>query len=106
VFWCHGRRQLTAAVTVLQVFVHKIAGALADAGASLDDVHAAANAVAEQVRSVGVALGVCSVPGQLRSTRLDGNVMELGWCWCFVFPGRCVPMIVFVNAHRRFRDSW
>ena len=60
------------------VFVHKIAGALAERCASLEEVAGTARAVASAVRSVGVALGVCSVPGQPLSDRLDGAVMEIG----------------------------
>ncbi len=44
------------------VFVHKIAGALAEAGASLTEVQRVAQKVCDNVRSMGVALGACTVP--------------------------------------------
>ena len=53
------------------VFVHKIAGACAEAGASLQDVHAAAASTAQSMGSMGVALTTCTVPGTPPSTRLD-----------------------------------
>ncbi len=44
------------------IFVHKIAGALAEQGASLAEVEAAANNVIAHVRSMGLALEPCTVP--------------------------------------------
>lgn len=60
------------------VFVHKVAGAAAAAGKSLKEVAAEAQAAADAVRSLGVATSVCTVPGQTRSDRLDGMVIEIG----------------------------
>ncbi|MDR3632594.1 MAG: dihydroxyacetone kinase family protein, partial [Isosphaeraceae bacterium] len=61
------------------VFVHKVAGAAAEAGASLADVAAEARAAAEAVRTMGVALTPCTVPaaGRPGFTLGDGDV-ELG----------------------------
>ena len=44
------------------LLVHKVAGALAEAGASLDQVAAGARRAAESVGTMGVALGPCTVP--------------------------------------------
>jgi triose/dihydroxyacetone kinase / FAD-AMP lyase (cyclizing) len=60
------------------VLVHKVAGALAEAGAPLAAVVAAARAVAAAVVSVTAALTVCRLPGQPVSGRLDGRAVELG----------------------------
>mmetsp|Transcript_22186 Transcript_22186/g.64401 ORF Transcript_22186/g.64401 Transcript_22186/m.64401 type:complete len:565 (-) Transcript_22186:139-1833(-) len=60
------------------VFVHKIAGAAAEAGGSLAEVAAEARAAAEAVKSLGVALTTCTVPGGTPDTRLDGDAVELG----------------------------
>ncbi|KJX99227.1 dihydroxyacetone kinase like protein [Zymoseptoria brevis] len=46
------------------VFIHKIAGALAAAGASLDDVEKVAKAVAENTVSIGSSLSHVHVPGR------------------------------------------
>lgn len=60
------------------VFVHKIAGAAAAAGKSLAEVKAEAEAAATSMGSLGVALSTCTVPGTAPSSRLDGDVVELG----------------------------
>ncbi len=60
------------------VFVHKIAGAAAAAGKSLADVKAEAVAAAAAMGTLGVALSTCTVPGSAPSSRLDGDVFELG----------------------------
>ncbi len=44
------------------VFVHKIAGALAETGATLDQVEAAARKVIDNVRTMGAAIAPCTVP--------------------------------------------
>ena len=60
------------------VFVHKCAGAAAAAGAPLAQVLAIATAAERSVGSVGVALDVCSLPGQPKNDRLTGSEMEMG----------------------------
>ncbi|KAK9115078.1 hypothetical protein Syun_021875 [Stephania yunnanensis] len=68
-----GRRGLAGTV-----FVHKIAGAAAAAGLSLSDVFAEAKNACEIVGTMGVALSVCTLPGQFPSDRLGPCKMELG----------------------------
>ena len=61
------------------VFVLKAAGARADEGALLDDVHAAAAHANEQTRTVGVGLGPCTVPAARRPTfELPEGMMDIG----------------------------
>lgn len=61
------------------VFVHKIAGAKAEQGASLDEVKAVAEKAIEQVRSMGMALTPCTVPDAGKpSFHLDEDEMEIG----------------------------
>lgn len=61
------------------VFVHKIAGALAEQGASLDEVQAAAQKVIDQVRTMGAAIGPCTVPAAEKpGFELADNEMEVG----------------------------
>ncbi len=61
------------------VMVHKIAGAAAEAGASLDDVASAARAAADAVRTMGVALTPCTVPAAGRpGFSLADDEVELG----------------------------
>jgi dihydroxyacetone kinase len=60
------------------LFVHKIAGALADQGANLDTVTAAASAVIRGVVSIGMSLDTCTVPGSPKETRIDPGKAELG----------------------------
>ncbi|HZB31125.1 MAG TPA: dihydroxyacetone kinase subunit DhaK [Streptosporangiaceae bacterium] len=61
------------------LFVEKIAGALAEAGAGLAEVAAAAREVNERTRSFGVALSACTVPAAGEPTfNLGEDEMELG----------------------------
>uniref|UniRef100_A0A0D9VYA2 3,4-dihydroxy-2-butanone kinase n=1 Tax=Leersia perrieri TaxID=77586 RepID=A0A0D9VYA2_9ORYZ len=68
-----GRRGLAGTV-----LVHKVAGAAADAGLSLAEVAAEAKHASEVVGTMGVALSVCTLPGQVTSDRLGPKQMELG----------------------------
>lgn len=60
------------------LFVHKIAGHMAEQGASLAEVADAARAVATQARSYGAALSSCNVPGAEKTQRIDSGMAELG----------------------------
>jgi dihydroxyacetone kinase-like protein len=61
------------------VFVLKAAGARADEGASLDEVHAAAAHANERTRTVGVGLGPCTVPAAGHPTfELPEGLMDVG----------------------------
>jgi triose/dihydroxyacetone kinase / FAD-AMP lyase (cyclizing) len=59
-------------------FISQVAGAAADAGLSLADVAAEAKHASEVVGTMGVALSVCTLPGQVASDRLGPMQMELG----------------------------
>jgi dihydroxyacetone kinase len=60
------------------LFVHKIAGALAENGADLRTVAAAARKVASQARSIGMSLSTCTVPGSSQEDRIPPGMAELG----------------------------
>ncbi|WP_042146914.1 dihydroxyacetone kinase subunit DhaK [Paucisalibacillus sp. EB02] len=61
------------------VFVHKIAGAKAERGASLNEVKAVAEKVVANVRSMGMALTPCTVPAAGEpSFELAEDEMEIG----------------------------
>jgi dihydroxyacetone kinase len=69
-----GRRGLAGTV-----LVHKVAGAAAEAGATLDRVAAEARATAESVRTMGVAFSACTVPAAGRpGFTLGDDEIELG----------------------------
>ncbi|KAI5562037.1 hypothetical protein BDE02_15G028400 [Populus trichocarpa] len=68
-----GRRGLAGTI-----LVNKIAGAAAATGLSLDEVAAEAKRASEMVGTMGVALSVCTLPGQVTSDRLGPGKMELG----------------------------
>ncbi|KAI3517890.1 hypothetical protein L1887_17111 [Cichorium endivia] len=68
-----GRRGLAGTI-----LVHKIAGAAAASGVALCDVAAEARHACEVVGTMGVALSVCTLPGQPKSDRLGPGKMELG----------------------------
>jgi ATP-dependent dihydroxyacetone kinase len=60
------------------LFVHKIAGYLAERGASLAVVAKAARQVAASVVSLGISLNSCTVPGSEREDRVPKGKAELG----------------------------
>jgi dihydroxyacetone kinase len=60
------------------LFVHKIAGAMAESGASLEDVTAAAERVVAGTRSIGMSLDTCTVPGSHKENRIGAGKAELG----------------------------
>jgi len=72
--WTTGRRGIAGTV-----FVHKIAGAKAQAGGSLAEVKAVAEKVIANVRSMGMALTPCTVPAAGKpSFTLGENEIEIG----------------------------
>ena len=60
------------------LFVHKIAGAMAENGASLEDCAAAAQRVVSNSRSIGMSLDTCTVPGSVKEDRIPDGMAELG----------------------------
>lgn len=61
------------------VFVHKIAGALAETGADLDAVQAVAQKVIDNVRTMGAAIAPCTVPAAGKpGFELSEDEMEVG----------------------------
>lgn len=68
-----GRRGLAGTV-----LIHKIAGAAADSGASLDDVYEVAEYANSCLATIGVTLNGCDVPGQQQHINLAADEIELG----------------------------
>ncbi|MDR7814176.1 dihydroxyacetone kinase subunit DhaK [Lacrimispora sp.] len=61
------------------VFVHKIAGAMAETGADLDQVQATALKVIDNVRTMGAAIEPCTVPAAGKpGFTLSDDEMEIG----------------------------
>jgi dihydroxyacetone kinase len=60
------------------LFVHKVAGDLARAGAPLKDLKEAAERVAQSARSYGISLSSCTIPGQPAENRIGPEEVELG----------------------------
>jgi dihydroxyacetone kinase len=60
------------------LFVHKIAGAAAEAGQDLDSVTTAAQAVIDSVASIGMSLDTCTIPGSGKEDRIAAGMAELG----------------------------
>lgn len=60
------------------LFVHKVAGYLAGSGASLAIVRDGAERVARAVRSLGVSLSSCTIPGQTAENRIGPSEVEIG----------------------------
>ncbi|NWW79954.1 TKFC cyclase, partial [Climacteris rufus] len=60
------------------VLIHKVAGALAEAGASLDEIVEKVTAAAKAMGTLGLSLSPCSIPGSKPSFQLAEDEMELG----------------------------
>ena len=61
------------------MFVHKIAGAKAETGASLQEVQAVAQKVIDNVRTMGMAIRPCTVPAAGQpGFELNDDEMEVG----------------------------
>lgn len=60
------------------LFVHKIAGALAQNGADLETVTRAARRVVAGTRSIGMSLDTCTLPGVKKDARIPEGKAELG----------------------------
>ncbi|MBP2649397.1 MAG: dhaK [Firmicutes bacterium] len=72
--WTTGRRGIAGTI-----FVHKIAGAQAEAGAELPEVKRVAEKVIANVRSMGMALSPCIVPAAGKASfSLAENEIEIG----------------------------
>lgn len=72
--WTTGRRGIAGTV-----FVHKIAGACAEAGGDLQTVKRVAEKVIANVRSMGMAVNACTVPAAGKpSFELEPDEVEIG----------------------------
>lgn len=72
--WTIGRRGIAGTI-----LVHKIAGACAEAGGSLQDVKRVAEKVIENIRSMGMAVNACTVPAAGKpSFDLTEDEVEIG----------------------------
>ncbi|NWI92220.1 TKFC cyclase, partial [Pitta sordida] len=60
------------------VLIHKVAGALAEAGAGLDEIVEKVTAASKAMGTLGLSLSPCSIPGSRPSFRLAEDEMELG----------------------------
>ncbi len=60
------------------LFVHKIAGAMAEAGADLDAITTAARRIIDGAISIGMSLDTCTVPGSPKEDRISAGKAELG----------------------------
>lgn len=60
------------------LFVHKIAGFMAENGKSLDEIVTAAKAVIGKAVSMGISLDTCTVPGSPKEDRIPTGKAEFG----------------------------
>ena len=60
------------------LFVHKIAGALSENGATLEAITDAATKVVKGTASIGMSLDSCTVPGNKKDNRIPEGKAELG----------------------------
>ncbi len=78
------------------LFVHKIAGALAESGADLETVTKAAQSVIKDVCSIGMSLNTCTVPGSPKELRIKAGKAELG---LGIHGESGVELVDFTTAH-------
>lgn len=79
------------------LFVHKIAGALAQEGASLSEVTVTAERVISGAKSIGMSLDTCTVPGSPKENRIPEGMAELG---LGIHGEAGVEQVEFVNAKK------
>ena len=60
------------------LFVHKIAGAMAEQGADLEAITGVVNRMIGGIKSIGMSLSTCTMPGSPREERIAANKAELG----------------------------
>jgi dihydroxyacetone kinase len=60
------------------LFVHKIAGAMAEAGATLEQIATQAQRIIDNTVSIGISLDTCTVPGSAKEDRIPVGQAELG----------------------------
>ncbi|MES2142854.1 MAG: dihydroxyacetone kinase subunit DhaK, partial [Pseudomonadota bacterium] len=60
------------------LFVHKIAGAMAEAGQDLETITTTARRVIANAVSIGMSLDTCTVPGNPKEDRIADGMAELG----------------------------
>ncbi|XP_008820366.1 triokinase/FMN cyclase [Nannospalax galili] len=68
-----GRRGLCGTV-----LIHKVAGALAEAGMGLEEITKRVSVIAKAMGTLGVSLSSCSVPGSKPTFQLAADEVELG----------------------------
>ena len=60
------------------LFVHKIAGAAAEDGRSLEEVARIAQGVIDRIASIGMSIDTCTIPGSPKEARIPAGSAELG----------------------------
>lgn len=60
------------------LFVHKIIGAMAEQGADLDTLTAEAERIIQGIKSIGMSVDTCTIPGSPKEDRIGAGMAELG----------------------------
>lgn len=60
------------------VFVHKLSGAMAEQGKSLNEVKRTAEDAITRIRSIGFGLSTCTLFGQIPTNRITSDAIEVG----------------------------
>ncbi len=68
-----GRRGLCGTI-----FIHKIAGAMAENGASLNEILTTVNQAKSLMGTISISLSPCSVPGQAPTFQIPDDIVEFG----------------------------
>ena len=60
------------------LFLLKLAGALAESGADLESITIKAKSAISRIKTIGLSLGTCTVPGSPKENRIPEGTAELG----------------------------
>ena len=82
------------------LFVHKIAGAMAENGDSLDVITTAAERIIKGTKSIGMSLDTCTIPGAPKENRIARGKAELG---LGIHNETGVEQIEYVNAKQAMK---
>ena len=78
------------------LFVHKIAGAMAEAGDDLDKIATVAENIIEGTKTIGMSLDTCTIPGSPKEERIALGKAELG---LGIHREAGVEQVDFTDAH-------
>lgn len=84
------------------LLIHKIAGEISEAGGSLEDVATVVRHANDNLITIGMSLGTCTVPGSAKEDRIPAGKIELG---LGIHGEAGAEQIEYVNAKQAMADA-